>query len=240
MKRFTSIAAVSVLAFASAVALAAPASASCWFCPSSDSSTFGYGAGGEISNNGNGYGSLAGSQSDTSKNVYGAGDSTSNTGSDSAADSYAGAHFTTAGKSFGASLKFGGTAKAGSEEHGSVVGDGMAQTTESWGSLTKTRESTFGFGAGGDAVNKGKASGDVSWADSVTTKKVYGGGDAVSNTNGSNGANAYSGSLMATHGSAGAKSFGTGSQSAGSNEYGMVGGGGGTTAGTSTGYSYGN
>jgi hypothetical protein len=236
MKRFTSLMSAAALAVTAAVAFAAPASACSIWNPCSDSSSFEYGGGGEASNNGNGYGSLAGSNSDTTKNIYGGGDSASN--GDSSANSYSGAHFGTTGDSSGLSGALWGTAKAGSEEHGKTLGNGYAATTESWGSVTRTRESNYSFGSGGDAVNNGQATGDVAWAQSTTTKNVYGGGDAVSNTNSfkPNGANAYAGSHMATSGSAGASSAGNGNQYVGSSEVGSVYGGGGTSAGRTTTY----
>jgi hypothetical protein len=94
------------------------------------------------------------------------------------------------------------------------------------GSYTYGNTATFDYGAGGEATNDGAAYGGLSGAYSVTAKDVYGGGDAVADTNGPTGANAYSGSHFATTGASGALSAGYGAAAAGSYEAGNVVGGG--------------
>jgi hypothetical protein len=90
-------------------------------------------------------------------------------------------------------------------------------------------DSGFGFdyGAGGEASNEGKAKGGWTSAGSVTTKKIYGGGDAVDTTGwGPRGADAYAGSHFATMGGSMALSMGRGHSGARTYEGGMVAGGG--------------
>ena len=87
---------------------------------------------------------------------------------------------------------------------------------------------TFNYGAGGEAENQGTSKGNYTFADSVTTKQVYGGGDATSTTayGGYSGADAYAGSHFTTEGISGAISMGHGHSKASSTEFGVISGGG--------------
>jgi hypothetical protein len=109
------------------------------------------------------------------------------------------------------------------------------------GTYSNGNTATFDYGAGGEATNDGAAYGGLSGAYSVSTKDVYGGGDATANTSGHGhpAANAYSGSHFTTTGASGAVSVGWGGAAAGSTESGSVIGGGMATVGTSWSQSYG-
>lgn len=98
---------------------------------------------------------------------------------------------------------------------------------DSWGG----NAAWFDYGAGGEATNIGETIGDKGYVGSLTTKLIYGGGDAeVSEDDAS--VNAYAGSHFLTMGIAGSESMGHGGQLAGSAEYGSIFGGGYAAVGT--------
>lgn len=226
MKR-TTILASSALALAlGAFAFGAtPAAATCYYCKS-DSASFDYGAGGESSNEGSGYGDKSWAESDSTKDVDGGGSAYSSTEYGSSAQASSSSSFSTSGLS-GARSAGRYSEAAGSSEEGSVLGGGMAQTGESWGDHTYTKRVTFDYGAGGSAVNDGTATGDYGKVYSESSKAVSGNGAAAANTgHGGTGASSASSSQFATSGMSQAWSGGAGTNTAGTTEYGQVEGGG--------------
>jgi hypothetical protein len=86
----------------------------------------------------------------------------------------------------------------------------------------------FEFGAGGIVSNEGVARGDWTGSLSASTKEVYGGGDAASNTlyGGQSRADAYAGAHFTTMGASGAMSAGNNHSSTMTSETGSLRGGG--------------
>lgn len=187
---------------------------------------YSFGVGGDATNTGNADGDWSDAQSDASKLVYGSGEAAADSWLGASGEAMAGAHFGTDGRSTALSGAWNGTAAVETDEFGLITGDGATSAGVSYDDYNFDTGSTFRFGAGGEANNKGTATGDLAGSYSKTTKDVYAGGNGFSNTSDGSMASGYSGSKFATKGWSKAISGGLGSNVASTFEQGSVMGGG--------------